>query len=251
MAQWMRLQLGNGSVEGRRLVAADSLERTRLPHSVARPAQAPGGRTDFYGLGWNVGYDDHGRLRLGHSGAFALGAATAVAMLPSEQLGIVVLTNGEPVGAPEAVANTFLDIAQDGQPSIDWLGFAGRIFAAQQQSERSRIDYAKPPANAAPARPAAAYVGSYANDYYGPLTITRAETGLVMQLGPRHLSFPLTHYDRGETNQGHRREPQRHRAGNVHPALTSETTSRSGLPRQRLETGRLRASEIGCGGSLE
>jgi CubicO group peptidase (beta-lactamase class C family) len=198
MAQWVRLQLGNGAVGGRRLVAADSLETTHLPQSVSGPPRAPAGRADFYGLGWNVSYDDHGRLRLSHSGAFTLGAATTVALLPSEQLGIVVLTNGEPVGAPEAVANTFLEIAQDGRPSVDWLTLVGKIFAAQEQSGKSKIDYSRPPARPAAAKPTAAYMGTYANGFYGPLTVDRMRDGLVMQLGPRHLRFPLRHYD-GDT----------------------------------------------------
>ncbi|MFF9816530.1 hypothetical protein [Streptomyces sp. NPDC014006] len=37
------------------------------------------------------GYDDGGALRLSHSGAFGLGAATTVTLLPGERLGIVAL----------------------------------------------------------------------------------------------------------------------------------------------------------------
>ena len=42
------------------------------------PPATPAARTRFYGLGWNVTYDDQARLQLGHSGAFNLGAATVV-----------------------------------------------------------------------------------------------------------------------------------------------------------------------------
>ena len=58
----------------------------------------PAVRTGFYGLGWNVTYDDHGRVRLDHSGAFDLGTGTNVTLLPGEDLGIVTLTNGQPTG---------------------------------------------------------------------------------------------------------------------------------------------------------
>ncbi|MEU5637700.1 serine hydrolase domain-containing protein [Streptomyces rishiriensis] len=109
MSKWLRLQLGNGTFKGRQVVDADALEETHLPHMVSEPPHSPAGRTGFYGLGWNVSYDDQGRLKLGHSGGFALGAATNVALLPSEKLGIVVLTNGEPIGVPEAISATFLD----------------------------------------------------------------------------------------------------------------------------------------------
>lgn len=194
MAQWVRLQLGNGMVEGKQLIDSAALAQTHLPQSVAQPPRAPAGRTGFYGLGWDVSYDDQGRLRLSHSGAFALGAATAVALLPSEQLGIVVLTNGKPVGVPEAITFGFQDIAQNGRPTIDWLGFLGPIFAQMEEADRSKTDYANRPADASPSKPVGDYAGTYQNDYYGPLTVSVKDGGLVMTLGPKGMQFPLRHY---------------------------------------------------------
>ncbi|MEU7455636.1 serine hydrolase domain-containing protein [Streptosporangium roseum] len=196
MARWMSLQLANGEAGGRRLIDAAALERTHLPQIVSAPPRAQAGRAGFYGLGWNVGYDDHGRLRLSHSGGFALGAATTVTLLPSERLGIVVLTNGEPVGAAEAVSATFLAVAQDGGATVDWLGLFGEVFAEAARSDRSETDYSRPPAGAAPARPDRAYTGTYANDFYGPLTVgPGGGGGLVMRLGPAGMRFPLRHHD--------------------------------------------------------
>jgi CubicO group peptidase (beta-lactamase class C family) len=195
MAQWMRLQLANGKIGNRQIIDGASLEQTHLPAIMSSPPMAPAGRAGFYGLGWNISYDDHGRPRLNHSGAFGLGAATTVTLLPSEQLGIVVLTNGEPIGAAEAVASTFFDIAQDGRESINWLDLYGKVFAQESQSERSKLDYATPAANAVEAMPAASYVGTYANGYYGPLTVSMDNGALVMRLGPKNLRFELRHYN--------------------------------------------------------
>ncbi|MER6282467.1 serine hydrolase [Streptomyces sviceus] len=198
MTKWLRLQLGNGTFEGRKVVDADALEQTHLPHIVSEPPHSPAGRAGFYGLGWNVSYDDQGRLKLGHSGAFALGAATNVALLPSEKLGIVVLTNGEPIGVPEAISTTFLDTAQTGGPTVDWLTFLGPIFKQATEGERSPVDYNKPPASPTPAKATSTYTGTYANEYYGPLTISAQGGELTMQLGPKKQRFPLRHYD-GDT----------------------------------------------------
>ncbi|MFM9370400.1 serine hydrolase [Streptomyces sp. Da 82-17] len=198
MTKWLRLQLDNGKFDGEQVVDGAALDETHLPHIVSEPPHAPAGRTGFYGLGWNVGYDDQGRLKLSHSGAFALGAATNVTLLPSEKLGIVVLTNGSPVGVPEAVAGTFLDTAQTGGPTVDWLKFIGPLLRQAAEGERSETDYAKPPAEPAPARKSDAYTGTYENDYYGPMTVTAKGDDLVMQLGPKKQRFPLRHYD-GDT----------------------------------------------------
>ncbi|MCU7820380.1 serine hydrolase [Kitasatospora sp. DSM 101779] len=195
LARWMRLQLADGSFEGRQIVDPAALNETRLPHIVSNPPHAPAGNAGFYGLGWNVSTDPRGRLRLNHSGAFELGAATVVTLLPSEQLGIVVLTNGQPIGVPEAVAEEFFDVAQEGHETVDWLSFMGKVVPAAAQGAASPTDYTKPPAGAAPAKPDTAYVGTYGNGYFGPLTVGSQNGRLVMSLGPENLQFPLQHYD--------------------------------------------------------
>src|SRR5947208_5947040 len=97
MTKWLQLQLANGKFEGKQIVDEKALAETHHPQMLTgfNPfTQLP----TFYGLGWNVGYDQEGRLRLNHSGGFDLGAATYVNLVPAEQLGIVVLTNGYPTG---------------------------------------------------------------------------------------------------------------------------------------------------------
>lgn len=96
----MRLQLANGEPDGDRVIATNPLERIHLPRTACRPPPAPAS-TASAGTSPD---DDLGRLRLGHTGAFTLGAHTDVTMLPGEQLCIVVLTNGSPVGLADAVA---------------------------------------------------------------------------------------------------------------------------------------------------
>ena len=58
MAQWLRLQLGRGTVGGREIVAAASLDETHRPQIVTTPAANPMvDRSSFYGLGWDVSYE--------------------------------------------------------------------------------------------------------------------------------------------------------------------------------------------------
>ncbi|MFE7585975.1 serine hydrolase [Streptomyces gardneri] len=198
MAVWLRLQLANGELDGRRIVAEDALTLTHHPEAVSSPPRAPAGRTGFYGLGWNVSYDDEGRLRLSHTGAFALGAHTNVTMLPGEQLGIVVLTNGAPAGVADTVALDFFDVAQTGKPSRDWLPLVNALYEQEADAGKSTTDFAKTPADATPAKAAGAYTGTYANDYYGRLTVAEENGGLVLRLGPEPQTYRLTHYD-GDT----------------------------------------------------
>jgi CubicO group peptidase (beta-lactamase class C family) len=197
LAQWLRLQLNDGVVDGQRVIAAEPLAEIHRPQIVSRPPTDPAtDRAGFYGLGWGVSYDDHGQVMLSHSGAFNTGAATAVYLLPADKLGIVVLTNGSPIGVAETVALSFLDLARYGSVQRDYWALLEPAFAAlNAPTYGTDRDYSKPPPAAAPAAPAAAYLGTYANDFYGPLRVRSDGPGLVLELGPEPDVFPLTHFD--------------------------------------------------------
>ncbi|WP_030767731.1 serine hydrolase [Streptomyces sp. NRRL F-2664] len=199
MARWLRLQLGGGKIDGKQVINSEGLAATHVPHSISQPPGEANAQPSFYGLGWNVRYDDRGRLRLSHAGGFALGANTNVTLVPAEKLAIVVLTNGAPVGLPDSVALNFLDTAEYGKPSRDWLPLVGKVYEQQFSEGRSETDYAKPPADPRPARADSAYTGAYTNPFYGRATVTAGPNGgLVLRLGPKPMDFPLTHYD-GDT----------------------------------------------------
>lgn len=195
MARWMRLHLNRGTYNGRPLIAEQALAETYRPHMVNTPSQPVDARYGFYGLGWNVNYDELGRVTLGHSGAFELGAATAVALLPAEQLGIVVLTNGQPIGVPEALAKSFFDLVTYGKVTQDWLARFRPIFEEMAQDGHSPIDYAARLPAPVHALAPTCYAGRYLNDLYGPLDILRRGRTLTMRQGLTRTEFSLTHYN--------------------------------------------------------
>jgi len=196
LAKWLRLQLANGKFDGKQIVDEKSLAETHHPQirTGFNPfTQLP----TFYGLGWNVSYDPEGRLRLNHSGAFGLGAATYVNLVPGEQLGVVVLTNAYPLGIAEALGTTFLDIALYGKPKQDWFPLYKQVYSNPAAvGTVLGFDYSKPPPSSAPALKNSAYVGRYTNDYFGDISIVEKDPGLAIVQGPKNKTFPMKHYDR-------------------------------------------------------
>lgn len=84
MAQWLRMQLGRGTYEGKQLVSAETLQETWSPQ-----IDVAGGIR--YGMGWMLG-DWQGHRVVEHGGNID-GYAAEVGMLPDDDLGFVMLTN--------------------------------------------------------------------------------------------------------------------------------------------------------------
>lgn len=199
IAQWMRLlQLAEGKFDGRQLIDPAALRETHRPQIVSGFNRV-NGRALFYGLGWGVDYDDHGRIFLKHSGAFTRGIRSQVALLPDRQVGIAILTNAYPSGLPEALSQVFFDLFLNAKVEKDWVGVWTERWAQITQAEEQEVrDYSglAPPKPRTPALPVAYYQGTYRNDYFGPIEIAPTDKGLKLFLGPGRKPFPLTHWNR-------------------------------------------------------
>ena len=197
LAQWLRLQLAGGAVDGQQIVASDALDETHKPQIVTGPDQLNGGNS-YYGLGWNVNYDDRHQLVLSHSGAFFVGTGTAVRLSPSDQLGIAVVTNALPTGLAEATTYTFFDLFRYGKPGRDWLSLFQGVFQSMiEESNNETQDYSRlsPPASPVPSKPLSSYVGAYRNNYYGRIEISEHRGLLWMRLPRNGALYTLTHWD--------------------------------------------------------
>ncbi|MDG3014685.1 serine hydrolase [Speluncibacter jeojiensis] len=196
LAKWMNMVLANGTADGKTIVPAQDLLPAISPQAVSSPPTTPDARAGFYGYGFNVGNSAAGRVVLSHSGAFDLGAGTAFTLIPSANVGIVTLTNAAPIGVPETLDAEFADLVQFGAVKQDWGALYKKAFAAMNEPTGS-LAGKTPPKNPAPAGPLADYAGTYANDYYGPATVTVANDTLSLTLGPKNMTFPLTHWSGG------------------------------------------------------
>jgi hypothetical protein len=196
LSRWVRLQLAGGKLDGTQIIAATALAEPYRPQMISNPPKDP--LTDFasfYGLGWNVSYDSHGNVHLGHSGAFALGAATMIALRPAANFGIVVLTNAAPIGAAETIGTAFADIIEYGTPQFDYATIFPQVFAAALQAPYgTAVDYTTPPAQLAPPQPLDVYTGAYTNDLYGEITFVAEGGTLTMRQGPHRTPFAMAHF---------------------------------------------------------
>jgi CubicO group peptidase (beta-lactamase class C family) len=193
MTKWLTMMLADGTFDGKQIVDPKALLPALTPQSVASPPSEPAARPGFYGFGFNVGTTAAARTSFSHSGAFELGAGTNFVMIPSADVAIVALTNATPSGVPETLTAEFADLVQFGEVREDWRGLYAKAFADMEGPEGSLAGQ-KPPATAAPAPLTPSLVGTYANDYWGPATVTETDGKLTLALGPRE-KLDLTHWD--------------------------------------------------------
>ncbi len=195
VATWVRLQLNGGTVDGKEIIKEEALLPTHTPQIVKPPAPTYDGPAHSYGLGWNLDQDHLGYYRWSHSGAFNQGASTNVTMVPIEGLGVVVLTNGMPIGVPETLADQIIDQIVTGNQTREWDVYWHKTFDGLAVEDPALSEVPDPPT---PARPLDAYLGSYANDFYGTFEVVADGTGMALVQGPARVTSPLTHWD-GDT----------------------------------------------------
>ncbi len=195
LSQWLRCQLGDGVVDGKRVVSAKVLAETHKAHVVTPldplRARLGGATQSTYGLGWHR-LDHHGRLLLEHGGAVD-GFRSTILLVPSERLGVVVLTNVATSDAVTATALTLLDRLL-GLPDADWHGaYRERVLSARDADKARAAAFQKTrKPGTKPSHDLADYAGVYQEAAYGKVTVTAEETGL-------HLSWssfkgPLEHF---------------------------------------------------------
>jgi CubicO group peptidase (beta-lactamase class C family) len=188
LSRWLLLQLGRGTLDGKTFFS------TRQSWEMWQPAisQAvsdasmktnPSRHFNLYGLGWAIG-DYQGRRVLSHGGGLD-GMISRTALMPEENLGLVILTNSE-TSLPPALASQIFDIMLGLDGKRDWCAEA--LAQARQGESRSADARAKVLAsrvpNAKPSLPLAGYAGTYRCPMYGDVAVAVENGGLVLRMVP-------------------------------------------------------------------
>nr|MBA3601096.1 DUF3471 domain-containing protein [Acidobacteriota bacterium] len=132
-----------------------------------------------YGLGWLLN-DYLGRKVVSHGGGLD-GMISQTAMMPEENLGLVVLTNSE-TGINTIVQNKIFDVFT-GAPKRDWS--AERLERAKQtkikQAEEDAKLVAARVANTKTSLSLKDYAGNYVDQLYGDATVGEENGKLVLR----------------------------------------------------------------------
>lgn len=187
LSKWIRLQLGRGTFEGKKIFSeAQSWQMWQpnimIPVGDATMKNSPTKHFNSYGMGWFL-FDYQGRKIVNHSGGLD-GMLSYTVLIPEDNTGFVVLTNSE---SPEfaIMMNKILDV-MTGAPKHDYNADALARKAAGDKDdaeERAKEDAERVP-NTKPTLALASYAGTYSSQMYGDVTVAEENGKLVMRLGP-------------------------------------------------------------------
>lgn len=186
MAQWLRLQLDGGALNGITVVRTATLEETHTPQTIIpSPPDSLFPSTHFtdYGFGW-VLQDYRGRKLVWHNGGID-GMLSEVRLIPEERLGIVILSNAESHELNPALAYRIMD-AYLGAPPRDWSAIflaRHRAALAKQAAAVQAVTAARVPGTK-PSLALERYTGTYADTMYGDAKVSLEQGKLVVRYGP-------------------------------------------------------------------
>jgi CubicO group peptidase (beta-lactamase class C family) len=191
---WLRLQLGEGSIDGVRVLSAEAVEEM---HSVQ--AARPGWDLESvaFGLGWFVQtYRGH-KIVVGGGGT--AGQKHRIGLIPEQELGVVVLTNqrGHPYQSrlPDALIRFVFD-AYLGEPRVDWSEQYLESASAQNDQLQTQFDVfqAQRVAGTAPSLPLSRYTGTYSHSAFGDVVISDEGGGSLNLTFQDGQSWTLEHW---------------------------------------------------------
>ena len=198
MAKWISFQLNNGELDGKQVISKEQIWEVRkltTPTDVSRSSFVKNPNIHFngYGLGWNV-YDYNGKKVINHGGG-SDGMISKVAMIPEENLGLVILTNDINY-LPSALTYQIFDM-YFGNEDKDWSKKYLEYYKNSQKEgyEREAKMEAERIKNTNPSFELSAYTGKYTDKAYGSVSVEEKDGELILEYLPtKGLIGDLKHY---------------------------------------------------------
>lgn len=191
LAVYMRLMLGDGQVDGRRVALAATI-RSMLTRQSDYEPQGQIRRLSGFGLGWNLG-TYRGKPLASHGGGYT-GASAYVSLLPEHGLGVAVLVNSGMVGGAlmDVVAVDVTDRLLGLEPQDLMGGYDQRVKERLEQIKQAGPIGPNPAMSPLLSVKPSACTGVYANDLMGTVTIDYVDGQLEFRFGDLRQALQAT-----------------------------------------------------------
>lgn len=200
MAKWVRFHLAEGKVDGKQIIARETLLQMHAPQmvipfdSVFKFLISDETPTISYGLGWFIQpYRGHYMV---HHGGNVPGFSAVVSFIPKEKIGIVVLTNMTGTSLTYTITFNIFDRLL-GLTPIDW---SKRLMMRERENsekkkEAEAEDEKQQQKNTRPSHSLVDYAGHYRHPAYGEIIIGKEGERLNIEFRERTVPVEHYHYD--------------------------------------------------------
>ncbi len=173
MSHWLLMQLAGGKYEGVQVIPQSVVRAIRAPQTIIGHSHYPfnQGYYTLYGSGWFL--DEYaGRELVYHTGGVN-GFLSSVTLVPSDSLGIVVLTNSDQNQLFQALKMEILDAFLH-LPYRDYSDrfLSNSLKATQDERNWYHREMDTVATHPSTALPLAGYTGSYNNPSYGEIRVS-------------------------------------------------------------------------------
>lgn len=190
MARWVALNLGDGRVNGRRLLSAKGLAELHAPQMVIGPKPLAGLPNDgSYSLGWLVDtYNGHRRVS---HGGYLHDVTSSVVLFPKLGIGMVAFSNFGANVLSETINNYAFDAIMGLKP-VQTFAEKLAIYEQRVKDNRERLAKVVRTPDTKPSMSLDAYAGTYRHPGYGEVKVSKRGRKLVLQRAT--LRVPLKHW---------------------------------------------------------
>jgi hypothetical protein len=198
VSQWLILQLGKGTYNGKKIWNAEQTDemwsaQTVMTVSPFTKRINPSTHLKAYGLGWSL-FDYKGYLIVTHNGGYD-GMISQTVMIPELDCGFVVLTNSLSM-MYNAIMNQMLDYLIEGKMDQNWSDYYLKVKAwvddydteEKLEWEKSRV------ADTKPSFETESYCGTYSSDVYGDVTIETVKKAVLKMTHTQIYQGELSHW---------------------------------------------------------
>lgn len=195
MSNWIMMLLNSGNNNGEQVLSENVINDMFTPRTImyiGSSLKKLGANFHAYGLGWQM-YDLNGRKVIFHDGGMP-GYIARVMLVPKENLGVVLLTNGKNF-LPQALSMQIVD---------EFLGNTGSDWAADFNERAKRYEEMKKDKESeksesrvkgtSPSLKLEGYTGIYNDNSYGKAKIELVNENLVVSFPAKTFLSEMEHW---------------------------------------------------------
>ena len=192
MAWWVMLHVGDGRINGKRIIGETALEELHTPQIVipgipTKPEESP----RSYAHGWMTN-TSRGHFQVAHGGNID-GFSALVTLFPRDKVGVVALANKNASPLPALATRQAVNLIF-GHDDPNWYAEAleKRAKAKESQEDADEKKEIVRKTGTHPAHDLEAYAGEYDHPGYGTLTIELE--GEKLRMVYNNIETPLAHW---------------------------------------------------------